>query len=177
MAVGEEEVDAVLLLRDGVVDGLSDEAEVRDLDLVAPRRAGIRPHGARDGEGATKLIEFTVNGATNVAEAKLAARTVISSPLVKAAVHGGDPNWGRIVTAVGHSGVEVVESSIDLYIGGIPVLKGGQPLPFSNQSIVRVLKASEVPISMNLNRGVSSATAWGCDLSPEYVTINSQYMT
>ncbi len=132
---------------------------------------------ARDGEGATKLIEVTVNGAISTAEAKLAARTVVSSPLVKAAVHGGDPNWGRIIVAVGRSGVEVVESNIDLYIGDEGVVKGGRPLPLSEERVVRVLKQSEVPIRVHLNLGTASATAWGCDLSEEYVTINSQYMT
>jgi len=132
---------------------------------------------ARDGEGATRLIEVTVNGATSITDARIAARTVVGSPLVKAAVHGNDPNWGRILAAVGRSGVEMVESSIDLYIGDIGVVKGGVPLPYSEQSIVGVFKGSEVPISLNLNLGTATATAWGCDLSEEYVTINSQYMT
>jgi len=132
---------------------------------------------ARDGEGATKLIEVTVNGAISVAEARLAARTVVSSPLVKAAVHGNDPNWGRIIAAVGRSGAEVVESKIDLYLEDVSVVKGGRPLPFNEQSVVQVLKQSEVSIRVHLNLGTASATAWGCDLSEEYVTINSQYMT
>ncbi len=132
---------------------------------------------ARDGEGATRLIEVTVNGAGSAAEARLAARTVVSSPLVKAAVHGADPNWGRIIVAVGRSGVDVVESKIDLYIGDINVLKGGSPLPFNKQEVVKVFQQNEVPISVDLNLGTASATAWGCDLSEEYVTINSQYMT
>ncbi len=132
---------------------------------------------ARDGEGASKLIEVTVSGALNVAEARLAARTIVSSPLVKTAVYGNDPNWGRIVAAVGRSGVEVVESKIDLYFGDIGVVKGGRPLPFDKRSVVAVLRGSEVFIGLNLNLGVASATAWGCDLSEEYVTINSQYTT
>jgi glutamate N-acetyltransferase/amino-acid N-acetyltransferase len=132
---------------------------------------------ARDGEGATRRIEVTVSGAINNAEAGLAARAVVSSPLVKAAVHGSDPNWGRIIAAVGRSDVEVVESKIDLYIGDICLVKAGRPLPFSKQSVVRVLEGSEVPVSLNLNLGTATATAWGCDLSEEYVTINSQYMT
>ena len=132
---------------------------------------------ARDGEGATKLIEVTVNGAINTAEARLAARTIVSSPLVKAAVYGCDPNWGRILVAAGRSGAEVVESNLDLYIGDVFVVKGGMPLPFDEPRIVQVLKGNEVPISLNLNLGAASATAWGCDLSEEYVTINSQYMT
>jgi len=132
---------------------------------------------ARDGEGASKLIEVTVSGAPSVAEAKLAARAVASSPLVKAAVHSSDPNWGRIVAAVGRSGVEVVESKIDLYIGNICLVKDGHQLPFDREKVVAVLGSSDVPITLQLNLGTATATAWGCDLSEEYVTINSQYTT
>ena len=132
---------------------------------------------AGDGEGATKLIEVTVDGAMTTAEARIAARTVVGSSLVKTAVHGADPNWGRIIAAVGRSGVEVIESKIDLSIGDVNVLKGGRPLPYSEPSVVRVLKQSKISISVHLNLGKGSATAWGCDLSEEYVTINSQYMT
>ncbi|MBA7651067.1 Arginine biosynthesis bifunctional protein ArgJ [subsurface metagenome] len=132
---------------------------------------------ARDGEGASKLIEVTVKGAVNLDEARLAARTVVNSPLVKAAVHGNDPNWGRIVAAVGRSGVEVVESKIDLYIGGIWLVKDGCPLPFNREEVVNVLRNVEVSIGLQLNLGSGDATAWGCDLSEEYVTINSQYTT
>ena len=132
---------------------------------------------ARDGEGATKLIEVTVDGAVTVDEARLAARTVTSSPLVKSAVYGADPNWGRIIVAVGRSGVEVVEAKIDLHIGDIEVVKSGKPTSFDEPSVVQVFKQSEVPINVNLNLGTASATAWGCDLTEEYVNINSQYMT
>jgi glutamate N-acetyltransferase/amino-acid N-acetyltransferase len=132
---------------------------------------------ARDGEGATKLIEVTVSGALTIAEARLAARTVVSSPLVKAAVHGNDPNWGRILAAVGRSGVEVVETKIDLYLGNICIVRGGCPLSLDKEEVVRVLAGAEVPINLQLNLGTATATAWGCDLSEEYVTINSQYMT
>ncbi|MBA7610810.1 Arginine biosynthesis bifunctional protein ArgJ [subsurface metagenome] len=132
---------------------------------------------AGDGEGASKLIEVTVSGAPSIAEARLAARTVVSSPLVKAAIHGGDPNWGRIMAAVGRSGVEVVESKIDLYLGNICVVREGRPVSFSKRELLGVLSDSEVPIGLQLNLGTATATAWGCDLSEEYVTINSQYMT
>jgi len=132
---------------------------------------------ASDGEGASKLIEVTVSGAISVAEARLAARTVVSSPLVKAAVHGSDPNWGRIIAAVGRSGAEVVESKLDLYLGNICLVRAGKPQPFSKPRVVEILSRSEVPISLRLNLGTASATAWGCDLSEEYVTINSHYTT
>jgi glutamate N-acetyltransferase/amino-acid N-acetyltransferase len=132
---------------------------------------------ARDGEGATKLIEVTVSGARNKGDARLAARTVTTSLLVKTAVHGADPNWGRILAAVGRSGARVIESAIDVSIGDIVVLKGGQPQEYDENDVVKVFQQAVVPIGVTLNLGNASATAWGCDLSKEYVTINSQYMT
>jgi len=132
---------------------------------------------ARDGEGATKLIEVTVSGAASAAEARSAARTIVSSPLVKAAIHGADPNWGRIVVAVGRSGVEIVESKIDLHIGSVCVVKAGCPLSFDKQELISILRSDEVVMNLKLNLGIGVATAWGCDLSEEYVTINSQYTT
>jgi glutamate N-acetyltransferase/amino-acid N-acetyltransferase len=132
---------------------------------------------ARDGEGATRLIEVTVTGALNIADARLAARTIVSSSLVKTAVHGADPNWGRIIVAAGRSGAEVVPSKLNLSIGDVLVLKGGTPLSYDEASVIEVFKRKEVPITLNLNLGTASATAWGCDLSKKYVTINSQYMT
>jgi glutamate N-acetyltransferase/amino-acid N-acetyltransferase len=132
---------------------------------------------ARDGEGATKLIEVTVSGAVNEASARLAARTVVSSSLVKAAVHGSDPNWGRVIAALGRSGAEVVESRLNLSIGGIRLVEGGIALPFDKKQAVLALNDVEVPISINLNLGRAIATAWGCDLSSEYAAINSAYTT
>ncbi len=132
---------------------------------------------AEDGEGASKLIEVTVSGVPSVAQARRSARTVVSSPLVKAAVHGSDPNWGRIMAAVGRSGIRVVESKIDLYIGNVCVVSGGRPLPFDRRGVRRILGGTEVSITLQLNLGTATATAWGCDLSEEYVTINSKYTT
>jgi glutamate N-acetyltransferase / amino-acid N-acetyltransferase len=132
---------------------------------------------ARDGEGATKLIEVKVEGARTRADARLAARTVTTSSLVKTAVHGADPNWGRILAAVGRSGAAVVESRTDVVIGDICVLKGGSPQEYDEAEVVKVFQRKEVPIKVLLNLGKGAATAWGCDLSKEYVTINSQYMT
>ncbi|OGO24611.1 MAG: bifunctional ornithine acetyltransferase/N-acetylglutamate synthase [Chloroflexi bacterium RBG_16_50_9] len=132
---------------------------------------------ARDGEGATKLIEVKVSGAASLADARLAARTIVSSPLVKSAVHGCDPNWGRVVAAAGRSGIELVPDRIDLNINGIRLLESGCPLPFDREEAVKSLDSCEVAIALNLNSGSAGATAWGCDLSEEYVKINSQYTT
>jgi len=132
---------------------------------------------ARDGEGATRLIEVTVSGAASTLEARKAARAVVGSSLVKAAVYGADPNWGRIMAAVGRSGVEVKETKFDLSLGELAMVKAGKALPFDKAAVIELLKGEEVRFSADLNLGKGSATAWGCDLSPEYVTINSQYMT
>ncbi len=173
--------DTVLILANGKAENtpISQDSEYADIFQQALDQVCVylAKSIARDGEGATKLIEVTVNGAINTADARLAARTVVNSPLVKAAVYGCDPNWGRIVVAAGRSGAELVESNLDLYIGDVFVVKGGIPLPFDESRVVQVLKGSEVPITLNLNLGTASATAWGCDLSEEYVVINSQYMT
>ena len=132
---------------------------------------------ARDGEGATKLIEVTVNGAVSQSDAVAAARTVVSSPLLKAAVYGCDPNWGRVVAALGRSGAKVEEKTLDVYMGTTRVLKAGTPQPFDDAAVAKYLKSEEVSITANLNLGMASATAWGCDLTEEYVRINSQYTT
>jgi glutamate N-acetyltransferase/amino-acid N-acetyltransferase len=132
---------------------------------------------ARDGEGATKLIEVAVEGALSAADARVAARTVAGSPLVKAAVYGSDPNWGRIIAALGRSGAEVEGSMIDLFLNNICLMKGGLPHPFDEDEVREAMKGGEVPIRVCLNLGSFSATAWGCDLSEEYVTINSAYRT
>ncbi len=132
---------------------------------------------ARDGEGATRLVEVKVDGAASDSEARLAARAVVKSPLVKAAIHGADPNWGRIIAAVGRSGADVDQSRIDLRLGDNVVLKAGLPVRFDVEAVRNVLARDEVPVSIHLNLGIGAATAWGCDLSEEYVTINSAYST
>ena len=132
---------------------------------------------ARDGEGATKLIQITVEGALTAAQARSSARTIVSSSLVKSAVHGSDPNWGRIIAALGRSGVEMEESKIDLYLDSLCLMKAGRPLPFEKGQAKAILDRAEVPIRVCLNLGEGTATAWGCDLSEEYVTINSEYTT
>jgi glutamate N-acetyltransferase/amino-acid N-acetyltransferase len=133
---------------------------------------------ARDGEGATKLIEVTVEGVEDQAGARQAARTIAGSPLVKAAIHGNNPNWGRIVAALGRSGARVSEDKLDVYLNGVCVLKQGCPAHFSNAEMISTLSNSDnVLIRLCLNLGDGQATAWGCDLSEEYVRINSTYTT
>lgn len=132
---------------------------------------------ARDGEGATRRIEVVIRGATSEADARQAARTVAASPLVKAAVHGADPNWGRILAAAGRSGAALDADTCYIEIGGVCVYKGGTPFPFEKKEVSDYLRNDEVIIVVDLNLGGETATAWGCDLSREYVTINAEYTT
>jgi glutamate N-acetyltransferase/amino-acid N-acetyltransferase len=133
---------------------------------------------ARDGEGATKLIEVKVEGAEDEVWARQAARAVASSSLVKAAIHGNDPNWGRLVAALGRSGARVREERLDVYLNDICVMKQGRPASFSRAAMISALgNTDNVLIRLCLNLGDGKATAWGCDLSEEYVTINSAYTT
>ncbi|GGJ99805.1 arginine biosynthesis bifunctional protein ArgJ [Lentibacillus kapialis] len=132
---------------------------------------------ARDGEGATTLIEVEVNGAGSNDEAVKAAKTIVGSSLVKTAVYGADPNWGRIIAAVGRSGVKADAEAIDVSIGTIPLLENSQPLPFSEAEVSDYLKNDDVTIAVNLNVGNGAGRAWGCDLTYDYVRINASYRT
>jgi len=132
---------------------------------------------AQDGEGATTLIVAKVEGAKNIADARLAAKTITSSLLVKSAVYGADPNWGRLIMALGRSGAEMVESKIDLYINGVCIMESGRPVPFARDAVVALMRGDEVTFGVNLNLSNGQATAWGCDLTEEYVVINSAHTT
>jgi glutamate N-acetyltransferase/amino-acid N-acetyltransferase len=133
---------------------------------------------AQDGEGATKLIEVMVEGAEDQVWARQAARVVASSSLVKAAIHGNDPNWGRIVAALGRSGARVREDKLDVYLNDVCVMNQGSRSLFSKADMISALgNTDSVLVKLCLNLGDGEATAWGCDLSEEYVTINSAYTT
>jgi glutamate N-acetyltransferase/amino-acid N-acetyltransferase len=131
----------------------------------------------RDGEGATKLIEVKVTGALSQEDARLAARTIISSSLVKTAVYGADPNWGRILAAAGRSGAALEEEKTELFIGDTCVVKNGTPLTFDNKKVINHMKGKEIYITLNLHLGKAEATAWGCDMTEEYIKTNAEYTT
>jgi len=132
---------------------------------------------ARDGEGATRLIEVRVVNAESLSKARKIARTVTSSNLFKAAVFGEDANWGRIITAVGYAGEEVLVEKIDIYLGKVKVLQKGIPLPFSEEEAREELARETVTVTIDLNEGDNKAVAWGCDLTYDYVKINASYRT
>ncbi|MFK7601030.1 bifunctional glutamate N-acetyltransferase/amino-acid acetyltransferase ArgJ [Deinococcus sp. SM5_A1] len=131
---------------------------------------------ARDGEGATRLLTVRVSGALTEAEALTAARTCCVSPLLKSAVHGNDPNWGRVIMAVGRSGASVNIEGMTVAVQGNPVF-AGKPLPYDDAAVSASMKAEEVIFEIDLGVGGASGEAWGCDLSAEYVSINADYTT
>lgn len=130
---------------------------------------------ARDGEGATKLIEVEVGGAVSDEEARKIAKTVVGSPLVKTAVFGCDANWGRIIAAVGYSGAVIDPDKITIKIGGATMVENGEPIKFSEEELIEILKQHEVKIYVSLEVGKGHGFAWGCDLTYDYVQINASY--
>jgi len=132
---------------------------------------------ARDGEGATKLLTVRVTGAPDFEQARMAARAVASSSLVKAAVHGADPNWGRIVCALGYSGSDVAIDRLTVSIAGITVFTAGAGLEVDLGAVRQAFQQPEIQIVAELGLGDGTAEAWGCDLSAEYVRINADYTT
>lgn len=136
---------------------------------------------AKDGEGATKLVECVVTGASDVKTAKICAKAVICSSLVKAAMFGSDANWGRILCALGYSGVDIDVHRVDVKFssdgGEIEVCKDGSGIDFSEELAKKVLSCDEVYILVDLKSGASCATAYGCDLTYDYVKINGDYRT
>ena len=141
---------------------------------------------ARDGEGATCLIEVVVEGTASEADARAIARTVVGSSLVKTAVHGRDPNWGRIVAAAGRAGVAFDPDAVALWLGEHQLMAAGQPLGFDRPAASAYMKEratgayledDTVAIRLRVGNGPASGLAWGCDLSDQYVRINADYTT
>jgi glutamate N-acetyltransferase/amino-acid N-acetyltransferase len=136
---------------------------------------------AKDGEGATKLLTCIATGAANKETARKAAKSVICSSLLKAAMFGDDANWGRVLCAIGYSGAAVDIQKIDVAFssaaGHIAVCKNGAGIPFSEETAKEVLTKDEINILVGLNDGDQTATAWGCDLTYDYVKINGDYRT
>jgi glutamate N-acetyltransferase / amino-acid N-acetyltransferase len=130
---------------------------------------------ARDGEGATRIVEVVVEGAGDEASAATLAKAVAGSNLCKAAVYGEDANWGRVLNAMGYSGVTFDPEGVDLYFGPVKVFAKGEPVPHDPAEANATLAGDEVIITARLGEGTASATAWGCDLTEEYVRINGSY--
>jgi glutamate N-acetyltransferase / amino-acid N-acetyltransferase len=173
--------DTVLLLANGVAGnaevhaGAPEYAEfLEGLTYVA---AELAKKIAADGEGASKFVEITVQGAKTFAEAKTVAMAVAHSPLVKTAIYGQDANWGRVLCAVGYSGVEVEQEKLALWFGDLQLVRGGAPFDVNEARAAEILAKKEVRILVDLGQGDAEATVWTCDLTHSYIDINAHYRT
>ncbi|MFZ3131848.1 MAG: bifunctional glutamate N-acetyltransferase/amino-acid acetyltransferase ArgJ, partial [Desulfosporosinus sp.] len=168
--------DMVLFLANGASGmTLSGEDLVNFEKMVQAMCVRLAQDIARDGEGASKFMEVTVSGAKTKDDARLIARSVCGSSLVKTALFGEDANWGRIFTAAGYAGAEFDPGLVDILIGDLIVAQAGRGVAFSEAKAKEILGLKDVHISLNLHMGEEQATAWGCDLTHEYVTINGSY--
>jgi len=129
----------------------------------------------RDGEGATKLIEINISGARTEADAVKAASAIARSNLVKTAIHGEDANWGRILAAIGYSGIDFEPSQVEIFFDDVRILGKNFDLNFSEDAARQALSKCQVKLNVHLNGGSYTATFWTCDLSKEYVYINARY--
>ncbi len=173
--------DMVLVLANGLaenpmieIDTPAYETFIEMFQLVSEALAKLI---AKDGEGATKLIEVEVVGAINPSDARLAAKKVVGSTLVKTAMFGEDPNWGRIICAVGYAGSQTDPEKIDLWIGQQQLLKHSQPQEFNETEMKHTLEKETILITVDLNIGEAKGKAWGCDLTYKYVEVNALYHT
>ncbi len=176
--------DTLLLLASGVA-GVAIGAGSAEYDqfvaLLSEVCTSLARQVARDGEGATRLIEIVVSGAEDVAQAHTVANTIAISPLLKTAVHGGDPNWGRVLMAAGRSGAKIDPNRLTLAFGPpereIIVLRDGMPASYVEREAAALFREDPVFIRLDLGLGSAQTTVWTCDFSKEYVEINAHYTT
>ena len=177
--------DMVCILANGRAGNPPINAEGADYDAFAEALAFVTRRLcraiAKDGEGATKLLECRVRGARSLSDARILAKSVVCSSLVKAAMFGADANWGRVLCAVGYAGVETDPNGVDVSFssaaGAVRVCESGAGVDFSEEAAKAVLSADEIRIDVALRDGGAEATAWGCDLTYDYVRINGDYRT
>ncbi len=177
--------DMVVVLANGMAGNQTIEKEGQDFETFMKAlntvTMGLCRMIAGDGEGATKLLECRVSGASDLKTARTVAKSVICSSLLKAAMFGADANWGRVLCAIGYSGADVDVGRIDVSFksaaGQVDVCQNGAGIPFSEEEAKKVLLEKEIDILVNLNAGQVNASAWGCDLTYDYVKINGDYRT
>ena len=173
--------DTVLLLANGASGGnaiLSGSTQIQAFkEGLTKLCTYLGEELIKTSEGAQKLIKVHVVGAASLSDARSAARTIAGSSLVKTAIHGNDPNWGRILAALGRSNATVDEHKVAININEVCVFEKGLPVPFFKEAVIKAMNNVEVLLTVHLNQGKASATALGCDLTEEYVVINSAYST
>lgn len=175
--------DTVIVLANGMADNDIIDTENEDYKVFADALYYINEKLAkelvRDGEGATKFIEINVDGAKTEEDAKVIAKSVVTSSLVKAAMFGEDANWGRVLCAMGYSGIDFDTTKVDIVYrsekGTIDLMTQGTPIVFDEDKAKEILKEKEIYVDIKIAEGGAKATAWGCDLSYDYVKINGDY--
>ncbi len=175
--------DTVVVLANGMAGNMEITEEGKDYDVFKEAlhyvNERIAKNLVRDGEGATKFIEINVDGAKTCEDAKTIAKSVVTSSLVKAAMFGEDANWGRVLCAMGYSGVKFDPSKVDIAYtsekGNILLMDQGRPIVFDEEKAASILSEKEITVNIKIAEGCEKATAWGCDLSYDYVKINGDY--
>lgn len=173
--------DMVLVMANGTsgINKLSPDHPDWDvfIQMLSQTSESLAKQIAKDGEGATKLIEVEVSGTKSDDDARMIAKQIVGSNLVKTAIYGADANWGRIIGAIGQSQPTIDPSSVDIAIGPIVMLKNSVPLAFSEEEAKEYLSNAAIQITVDLHQGAGKGKAWGCDLSYDYVKINASYRT
>ena len=173
--------DMVIALANGAAGNPTVSAGSTDAEAFTQALHDVCSHLSRelvrDAEGSAKIFSVKVEGAATVKDARLAARAVASSSLVKSAIHGNDPNWGRVVAAAGYSGADLDVSKVSFLINNVVIMEAGTPISFHREAVIAIMKEPEVRLTLHLGLGEGTATAWGCELTEEYVRFNSAYTT
>ncbi len=173
--------DTVIVLANGAAGnsmisstGTDTDTFQKALDFVT---SALAKQIAADGEGATKMVEISVKGTDSSGEARQIAKTIANSPLVKTAMFGCDPNWGRIVAAAGRAGVNFDPKEVNLFFGTVPLVQRGEPADFSEDDVRGLLSKPRVDVLLEVGSGSGAATVWTCDFSYDYVCVNAEYHT
>ena len=173
--------DMAVVLANGAAENAEIQTENEDFALFCEKLSEIcqslSKEIAADGEGATKFITIHVKHAKSFADAKTVAMSVAKSPLVKTAFFGEDPNWGRVICAIGYAGTEMIPEKTTVAFGGVTVFANGMGTDFSDDALRKVMEEHDIVVDIDMNLGDVEATVWSCDLSYEYVKINGEYHT
>lgn len=173
--------DMVILLANGAAGNEEIRAGTPDADAFQSALHALCDRLSyelvKDAEGSAKVFSVRVEGARTAEDARLAARAIAASTLVKSAIHGNDPNWGRVVAAAGYSGADLDVGKVSFYINDVTIMEAGAPIPFHRESVIAIMSRDNVSLTVKLGLGEGEATAWGCELTEEYVQFNSAYTT
>jgi len=173
--------DTVIILANGMAENKPIDTEGDDLEVFQEALDRVTEELAReiarDGEGATKLVEVVVKGAESYKDAKNAALTIANSPLVKTAVFGQDPNWGRVLAAAGRSGANLDLNKVDLFLGDVKLVQDGAAQSVTSAAARKPMLSDELVITVDLKLGDASARVFTCDFSYDYIKINAEYHT